>query len=127
MGVGPEAGQRCEPLGLRRVHRNEAGPEGGTVDTATGGISGAQTTAGLAQSLRRVLAGWRANAHRPVRTLTGVFSITVKRKEDFDCDFDPGGFHWSIKENRIHEKTAGAGGDETSPWCDGTRAPASGG
>jgi hypothetical protein len=56
---------------------------------ATGVVSGAQAAAGPTQSLRRVLAGWRANAHRPARTLTGVFSITVKRKDDFDPDCDP--------------------------------------
>ncbi len=106
MGVGPEAGQPCEPLGLCRVRRNEAGPEGGTVDRATGVLFGAQAAAGLTPSLRRVMAGWRAKAHRSARTLTGVFSITVNRKNDFDPDSDPGGFHRGIKDNRIGKKPA---------------------
>ncbi len=104
MGGGPEAGQRCEPRRLRRVRRNEAGPEGGTVDMATGVVFGAQAAAGLTPSLRRVFAGWRANAHGPARTLTGVFSITVERKDDFDPKFvcDPGGFHWRIMDKRTN-------------------------
>jgi hypothetical protein len=77
MGVGPEAGHLCETLGLRRVRRNEAGPEGGTADMATGAIFGAQAAAGLTPSLRRVLAGWRADAHRPAMGLTVVFSIPI--------------------------------------------------
>jgi hypothetical protein len=72
MGVGPETGQLCEPLRRRRIRRNEACPEGGTVDIATDAIFGAQAAAGLTPSLRRVLAGWRANAHRPAMALAGV-------------------------------------------------------
>ena len=73
VGVGPEAGQLFEPLRVHRGRRNEAGPEGGTVGIATGDIFGAMAAAGHTQSLPRVLAGWRANAHRPAMTPAGVF------------------------------------------------------
>jgi hypothetical protein len=99
MGVGPETGQQCEPLRRRRFRRNEAGLEGGTVAIAAGVIIKAQAAAGLTPSLRRVLAGWRTNAHRPAMTLTVVLSITVERKDDPGCD--PRGFRWSIMDNRI--------------------------
>ncbi len=59
---------------------------------------------GVLSFLTHARPGWRANAHRPAMTLTGVFSITAIRKDDSDpdSDCDPGGFHWGIMENRIY-------------------------
>ena len=98
MGGGPEAGQLCEPLRLRRVRRNEAGPEGGTVDIARGAIFGNAGSGGPYAVFAASFGRLEGQCPSAGNDADGCFSIIVKRKDDFD--FDPVGFHWSIMENR---------------------------